>query len=206
MRNLRSWRNQAEPRGRYAEGSAGCLAVASTGKSIGSPRAPGEASADTARSESPAPRVLIGIRGNGLCGRTKFRDSRNLPNAVPGSRRHPPNGESGLVARASSSVPLARSHGRRADDQNWRIAFQCWVWAISASASKFSGNVVYCLTSSTRRFFPRPSSVSFEAIGEDGPSPSARSRAARTPYFDASVCATALARRIERSIFASSVP
>ena len=39
----------------------------------------------------------------------------------------------------------------------------------------------YCFTSSTRRFFARPASPSFEATGESGPTPYPLRRAAETP-------------------------
>jgi len=52
----------------------------------------------------------------------------------------------------------------------------------------------YCLTSSTRRFFARPPSPSFEATGANGPTPLPVSRAAATPCLVTSACTTALAR------------
>ena len=59
-----------------------------------------------------------------------------------------------------------------------------------SAGNKFRLFFPYCFTSSTRRFFARPSSLSLEATGADGSSPMALSLAASTPYVAESNCAT----------------
>jgi hypothetical protein len=54
--------------------------------------------------------------------------------------------------------------------------------------------LLYCSTSSTRRFFARPASSRFEATGASGPTPSARSRPDPTANRVVSACTTAVAR------------
>jgi len=58
----------------------------------------------------------------------------------------------------------------------------------------------YCLTSSTRRFFARPSSVSFGATGASGPVPAGFNRAAAMPCLVVSSLTTAAARRSDSAM------
>jgi hypothetical protein len=57
----------------------------------------------------------------------------------------------------------------------------------------------YRLTNSTRRFWARPSGLSFEPMGCAGPKPLEVSRAASTPNCETSTDRTASARRFDRS-------
>ena len=61
----------------------------------------------------------------------------------------------------------------------------------------------YCLTSSTRRFFARPGSLSFGATGASGPAPAALSRAGWMPCLPVSSFTTAAARRSDRPMLYS---
>lgn len=64
----------------------------------------------------------------------------------------------------------------------------------------------YCLTSSTRRFFARPDSLSFETVGASGPTPLAVSRAAATRCLACSDRTTALALFCDSLRLSASVP
>src|SRR5262249_52874729 len=64
----------------------------------------------------------------------------------------------------------------------------------------------YCLTSSTRRFLARPSSLSFEATGASGPTPWESSRAAAILYFVVRSFTTASARRFDKSMLLRRAP
>src|SRR5215510_6226828 len=61
----------------------------------------------------------------------------------------------------------------------------------------------YCSTSTTRRFFARPSSVRLVATGARGPTPLAWRRAGAILYFETSAATTASARCFDSAMFAA---
>src|ERR1035437_3570489 len=105
-----------------------------------------------------------------------------LGSFLPGSLR-----EKGIFILASWSTnrKLARQDSNATVE--WLIATR-----LCPSMNR-SGN--YHCTSSTRRFFARPSSASLDATGEYMPHPKASSRLAPIPYLLLSSATTLLARR-----------